>query len=135
MLDKIKFRINVSSGGLIGKSRRFLETFGVGANYYDVFDSPPLILLLQMASQIEGAKGIVTDKVAYYTWGCGNGAAIGTTEPEVVRDYYNSKGIRSKIGGTVIAQPEIDITSRCLDSTLDSKPYIISHKYTEEPLG
>jgi len=135
MLDKIKFRINVSSGGLIGKSRRFLEPFGVGANYYDVFDSPPLILLLQMASQIEGAKGIVTDKVAYYTWGCGNGAAIGTTEPEAVRDYYNSKGIRSKIGGTVIAQPEIDITSRCLDSTLDSKPHIISHKYTEEPLG
>ncbi|NIO44829.1 MAG: hypothetical protein GTN36_04750 [Candidatus Aenigmarchaeota archaeon] len=135
LLDKVKFRINVSSGGLIGKTRRLLEPVGLGANYHDVFGAPGLILLLQMSSRLEGTRGVVTDKVAYYTWGCGNGAAIGTEEPESIVDYYNSKGIRAKIGGVVIAQPEINITSKCLDSTLKSKPHIINHKYREKPLG
>lgn len=135
LADKIKFRINISSGGLIGKTRRFLEPFGMGADYSDVFESPELILLLQMASQVEVSKGVIPDQVAYYTWGCGNGAAIGTTDPDSVRDYYNANGIRAKIGGVVTAQPEISIVSRCLDSTLESKPYIIIHKYTEKHLG
>lgn len=135
LLDKIRFRINVSSGGIIGKNRRFLEPVEMGAKYYDVFDAPPLILLLQMASRVEEAKGVVTDKVAYYTWGCGNGAVIATTDPESVRDYYTSKGIRARIGGVVTEQHEINIVSKCLDSTLKSEPHVIRHKYTEEPLG
>ncbi len=134
LLDKINFRINVSSGGLIGKTRRLLEPFGMGADYSDVFDAPELILLLQMTSQVEGSKGTVPDKVAYYTWGCGNGAVIGTTDPVSVRDYYNRNGIRAKIGGVIKAQPEISVASRCLDSVL-GKQYVITHKYTEKPLG
>ncbi len=135
LLDKIKFRINVSSGGLIGKSRRLFEPFGIGASYSDVFEAPELILLLQMASQVEGSKGIVPDKVAYFTWGCGNGAVIGTTDADSVIEYYSANGIRAKVGGVITTQPQINITSRCLDSTLQNRPYIVTHKYTEEPLG
>lgn len=135
LLDKIKFRINISSGGLIGKTRRLLEPFGLGIDYHDVFDAPPLILLLQIASQVKEGRGVVTDKVAYYTWGCGNGTVICTTDPESVRDYYNTKGIRAKIGGVVTTRPEINIVSKCLESTLKREPLIINHKFIEDPLG
>jgi hypothetical protein len=135
LLGKVKFRINVSSGGLTGKTRRLLEPFGLGANYSDVFEAPNLILLLQMASQLEGSKGVVTDEVADFTWGCGIGAVIGTTDPDSIIAYYNSNGIRAKIGGIVTSQPEIRIASRCLDSVLKSQPYVITHKYTDPPLG
>ncbi len=135
ILGKIRFRINVSSGGLTGKTRRLLEPLGMGAAYSDVFDAPKLILLLQMASQIDGSKGSVPDDVAYYTWGCGNGAVIGTTDPVSVRDYYQSNGIRARIGGVVTALPEISIASRCIGSALQSGTYVITHRYTEKPLG
>lgn len=135
ILDKIKFRINVSSGGLMGKTRRLLEPLGVGAGYSDVFDAPKLVLLLQMASQIEGSKGVIPDEVAYYTWGCGNGAVIGTTDPVSVRDYYQSKGVQARIGGVVTASPAITIASRCLDSMLRGENYTVIHRYTERPLG
>lgn len=135
ILDKIKFRINVSSGGLMGKTRRLLEPLGVGAAYSDVFEAPKLILLLQMASQIEGSKGPIPDEIAYYTWGCGNGAVIGTTDPVSVRDYYQSNGIQARIGGVVTASPAITIASRCLDSILRGEKYIVAHRYTERPLG
>ncbi|MFH0889716.1 MAG: hypothetical protein V1836_01050 [Candidatus Aenigmatarchaeota archaeon] len=135
ILDKIKFRINVSSGGLIGKTRRLLEPLGIGADYSDVFDAPRLIPLLQMASRLESSKGLIPDDVAYYTWGCGNGAVIGTTDPVSVRDYYQDNDIRAKIGGVVKAYPGISVASRCLDSKLHSGQYVINHKYTEKPLG
>lgn len=135
LLDKIKFRINISSGGLIGKTRRLLEPLGLGADYSDVFEAPDLISLLQMASLVEESKGIVSDKVAYFTWGCGNGAVIGTTDPIPIIDYYKTNGIKAKIGGIVKQQPQIKITSKCLESTLQNESYTVSHRYTEEPLG
>jgi hypothetical protein len=88
-----------------------------------------------MSSQLEGSKGVVTDDVAYYTWGCGNGAVIGTTDPDSVRDYYMDNRIRAKIGGVVTAEPEISIASKCLDSIIAKEIYVITHKYTEKPLG
>ncbi len=135
LLGKVKFRINVSSGGLTGKTRRLLEPLELGADYSDVFEAPELVILLQMASQIKRSKGVITDQVAYYTWGCGNGAVIGTTDPDSIKDYYNSNGIRARTGGVTTARPEITIASKCLDSIVENRPYIISHKYTEEPLG
>jgi hypothetical protein len=135
LIDTINFRINVSSGGLFGKTRRLLEPFGIGANYSDVFDAPKLVLLLQMASQVETSRGVVPDEVAYYTWGCGNGAVIGTTDPKSVMNYYNSNGIRAKIGGITTKKSEINVMSKCLDSVLRDEPYMITHKYSEKPLG
>lgn len=134
LAEMIKFRVNISSGGLTGKTRRLLEPFGLGAHYSDPFDMPDLIMLLQMSSRIEGSRGIVPDEVAYYTWGCGQGAVIGTTDPDAVRGYYNSNGIKSKIVGVVTPRPEISISSRCLDSA-KNRPHVITHKYTEEPFG
>lgn len=134
--DTIKFRINVSSGGLFGKTRRLLEPLGLGADYTEnMFNAPDLVLLLQMASQLEDSKGKVPDEVAYYTWGCGIGAVIGTTDPEAVKKYYISKGIPAKIAGPVTDKPEINILSKCLDSKLMDKPHIIPHKYSDDPLG
>lgn len=135
LLNKVKFRINVSSGGLFGKTRRLLEPHALGVEYYDVFEAPDLILLLQMASQLEGSKGVIPDEVAYYTWGCGTGAVIGTTDPNAIAAYYNKKRIPAKIGGIVTTNPEIRIASKCLESTLRNKDYFITHKYTDKPLG
>ncbi len=134
LTEKVKFRVNISSGGLTGKTRRLLEPFGYGAVYANPFDMPDLIMLLQMASRIEGSRGLVPDEVAYYTWGCGQGAIIGTTDIDAVREYYDSNGIRARAIGSVISRPEIVISSKCLDSAR-SKSHMISHKYTEEPLG
>ncbi len=133
--NSIRFRINVSSDGLIGKTRRLLEPLGMGAVYTSVFDSPALITLVQMASRAEGSKGAIPDEVAYYTWGCGNGAVIGTTDHVSVRDYYQSNGIRARIGGVVTALPEISVASRCLDSALRSERYVVTHRYMDKPLG
>ncbi len=135
ILDTIKFRINVSSGGMIGKTSRFLEPFGVGANYSDVFEAPNLILLLQMASRLEGSKGVISDKIAYSTWGCGNGVVIGTTDPAAVIKYYGANGIRAKVGGCTTSEQEISITSKCLDSITGKGDHVINHKYTEKPTG
>lgn len=135
LLKTVKFRINVSSGGLIGKTRRLLEPFDLGADYNDVFDTPNLVLLLQMASRLEKSKGKVPDEVAYSTWGCGNGAVIGTTSPDAVVDYYNSKGIMAIIGGYVTDMPEVMVVSNGLDSLFADEPYIITHKYTDNLLG
>lgn len=135
LLDTIKFRVNVSSGGIIGKTRRSLERFRLGADYFDPFDAPPLTLIIQMASRIDGSKGIIPDEVAYYTWGCGNGAIIGTTHPDLVVDYYNKSGISAKAGGKIISAPEIRIRSKAFDSMQKTEPYILTHKYTDLPLG
>lgn len=135
LLEKVGLRINVSSGGLIGKSRRLLEPFNLGADFTDVFDAPELILLLQMASRLRTSKGIIPDKVAYYTWGCGNGAVVGTTEPESTVEYYRSKGISARVGGLIRREPRIMIVSKALDSKGEDKPHILTHEYTESPLG
>ncbi len=135
LLKKINFRINISSGGLFGKTRRLLKPHGLGADYLNVFEAPDLILLLQMASQLEDSKGVIPDEVAYYIWGCGTGAVIGTTEPDLVKEYYQDNGIPAKIGGVVTTNPEIRIASKGLDSILRNKDYFITHKYTDKPLG
>ncbi len=135
LLDSIKFRVNVSSGGIIGKTRRLLEPHGLGADYDKLFDAPELILLLQMASRTRDSKGIIPDLVAYYTWGCGNGAVIGTGLPDKIVEYYSKSGIRAKKAGTVIADLEIRIKSSCLDSKIETEPLIVTHRYSEAQLG
>lgn len=134
LIRKIAFAINVSSGGLIGKTRRLLEPLNLGANYINVFESPLLISLIQMASRIEESKGIIPDEVALSTWGCGTGKVVGTMFPDEIKDYYENNGLKSRIGGRITANPEITITSKCLDSMLQ-RPYVITHKYSEKPLG
>jgi len=135
LLDKVKFRINVSSGGLFGKTRRLLKPLGLGAEYSDVFKAPDLILLLQMASQL-GSKGVIPDEVAYYTWGCGTGAVIGTTDPDSICKYYNDNKIGAEFGGVVTPYQEIKIASRCLDAHMSGKEYMwIRHKHADKPLG
>lgn len=135
LLRAVKMRINVSSGGITGKTRRALEPFNLGADYFDLFRAPELTLILQMASRIGLAKGIIPDEVAYYTWGCGNGAIVGTTCPAQVVDYYAKHGISAKIGGIIIDSPEIRIGSKAFDSIQKGTSYVLIHKYTDEPLG
>jgi phosphoribosylaminoimidazole (AIR) synthetase len=135
LLDTIRFRVNASSGGLTGKTRRALEQSKLGADYFDLFDVPELILILQMASRVDGSEGMIPDEIAYYTWGCGNGAVVGTTHPEPVADYYRKSGILAKVGGKIIAAPEIRIRSRAFDSMQKAEPHILVHKYTELALG
>ena len=135
LLEKVGLRINISSGGLIGKSRRLLEPLNLGADFTDVFDAPELILLLQMASRLRTSKGVIPDKVAYYTWGCGNGAVVGTAEPESTVEYYRSKGIPARVGGLIRREPRVTIVSKALDSRGEDKPHILTHEYTESPLG
>lgn len=135
LLKKVNFSINVSSGGLIGKTRRLLEPHKLGAEYYDVFTAPDLVYLVQMASQCNGSKGVIPDEVAYSTWGCRTGKVIGTDEPELIKEHYIDNGINAKIGGVVTTNQEITIASKCLDAILRDKDYIIRHKYTEKPLG
>jgi phosphoribosylaminoimidazole (AIR) synthetase len=135
LLETIKLRVNVSSGGMIGKTRRAFEQAGLGADYFDLFDAPELILILQMASRVAGSKGLIPDQVAYYAWGCGNGSIIGTTCPNGVVDYYRGMGVSAKVGGVVTSVPEIKIRSRALDSIASGKPHILTHKYADAPLG
>jgi hypothetical protein len=135
LLKTINLRINVSSGGLIGKTRRLLEPLGLGAQYGNLFDAPQLILLLQMASRLEKSKGVIPDDVAYYTWGCGNGAVVGTEAMDQVLDYYKGKGIMARLGGFVTGSKEIVIGSRALDSMQQGGNLMITHNYTEKPLG
>lgn len=104
LLNKIRLRINVSSGGLVGKTRRALEPLGLGADYFAPFGFPELILLLEMSSRLKNSKGSITDEVSYYTWGCGNGSVIGTTDPMLLIKYYESKGIHAKLGGEIIKE-------------------------------
>jgi phosphoribosylaminoimidazole (AIR) synthetase len=135
LLDSIKFRVNISSGGILGKTRRALEPFKLGVDYFELFEAPALILILQMASRIEGSKGIIPDEVAYYTWGCGNGAIVGTTCPDQVVDYYRKSGIPAMASGKITAAPEIRLRSRAFDSMQVTGPHILIHKYTDKPLG
>lgn len=139
VLETVKFRINVSSGGLIGKTRRLLEPKGLGAFYFNTFNAPVLILILQMASELQSRenpeKGIVTDLSAYYTWGCGIGAVIGTTAPDTVKGYYDANGVRARVGGVVVNSPEICVVSKCLESTQHEKPHVLRHPYTDKPLA
>jgi phosphoribosylaminoimidazole (AIR) synthetase len=117
LLDSIQFRINVSSGGIVGKTERLLRPFNLGAEYKNLFDCPDLIKIIQMASYLPNPKGVMPDMQAYSTWGCGNGAVIGTTDPSRVALYYNKSGIEAKgNAGIVIMTPEIVISSRCLDA-------------------
>lgn len=133
---KINLRINVSSGGIIGKTQRGLEPYGVGADYYDVFEAPDLTLLIQMASHVKGTKGIIPDDVANGTGGNGTGAVVVTEEPDLIKEYYEENGIRAKIGGIITPNPEINMLSKCLDAILSGKDcYKITHKYTDPPLG
>jgi phosphoribosylaminoimidazole (AIR) synthetase len=135
LLETIKLRVNVSSGGIIGKTRRALEPLGLGAEYFALFEVPELILILQMASRLEGSKGVILDEVAYYTWGAGNGAIVGTTCPELVVDYYKKSGIRALVGGVVTNEPKIVIASRAFDSMqVDNRKPLI-HWYKDPPLG
>lgn len=133
LLETIKLRVNVSSGGITGKTMRALEPLNLGAEYLDLFEVPELTLILQMASRIDGSKGAIPDNVAYYTWGCGNGSIIGTTCPGAVVDYYRQAGIPAKIGGKIIKFPEIRILSRAFDSM--QSPIGLIHRYTDIPLG
>jgi len=135
LLETVKLRINVSGGGLIGKTQRALESLGLGAYYEDVFDLPDLIRIIQMSSRIKGSKGIVTDEVAYSTWGCGNGAVIGTGNPDEVIRYYTSNGIPAKHGGWVNSFHEVSIESRGYDSQINPEGLTIVHGYKDKPLG
>jgi phosphoribosylaminoimidazole (AIR) synthetase len=132
LLDTVKFRINVSSGGLIGKTERLLEPFELGAEYSDVYDTPNLVLLLQMATKLKDAKGEVPDEVAYSTWGCGVGAVIGTTDPDAVVDYYDKNGVMAMVGGYVTKDNNVTIKSTGLDSILQQEQdglLTIVHEY------
>jgi hypothetical protein len=88
-----------------------------------------------MSSRVAESKGTIPDEVAYYTWGCGNGAIVGTTQPESVAYYYRKSGIMAKAGGVITTSPEITIRSRAFDSMQQDKPLILTHKYTDSPLG
>jgi phosphoribosylaminoimidazole (AIR) synthetase len=136
VIEKISLRINVSSGGLFGKTRRLLEPLGLGAAYYDLFETPEFILILQLASRLNESKWIMPDEKAYYTFGCGTGAVIGTTNPIDVLEYYHNKGIIARLGGITIPTPHISISSTALDSKLKGfERHILVHTYTDQPLG
>ncbi len=134
LLASIRLRINVSSGGIVGKTRRVLEPLGLGAEYDNIFDAPMLILLLQMSSRLGNSKGVVTDRVSYHTWGCGTGAVIATTEPERIADYYRKNGVDAKVGGRITDDDGIRLWSRCFDS-MHSKPHVLDYRYSESPIG
>jgi hypothetical protein len=135
LLRKKLFSINISSGGVIGKSRRKLEPYGIGAEFYNLFEAPKLTFLIQMSSRLKESKGVVTDEVVYFTWGNGQGEIVATRDPMSFIQYYESKGLNARIGGILTTKPEISIVSRCLDSTLVKGPYVITHKYTQKQLG
>jgi len=135
LLDTIKLRVNVSSGGLIGKTRRALEPLKLGATYFDVFEAPPLTLILQMASRVKGSVGAIPDVVAYYTWGCGNGAIVGTTGPNDVLEYYRGAGVRAQGGGIVTKDQRVIVLSKAFDSMQRGNERTLIHNYSDKPLG
>ncbi len=134
--DSVKLVINVSSGGIFRKTRRALEPLGLGAEYESLFDCPELITLPQMASRSKNAgKGEIPNEVAYYTRGCGNGAIIGTTNPDGIAEYFERKGIRARKAGKITSKQEISISSRCLDAKQKAGKHTIVHMYSDKPLG
>jgi hypothetical protein len=143
--ETISFTVNISSGGIIGKTRRTLEPFGIGAFYSDLFDMPALPLLLQMASRLPKSVGVIDDLHAYYTWGCGTGQVVATTEPGSVIYYYQEESqkhgreeaITARIGGVTTDRPEIRLLSRGLDSyqAPHNEPLIIVHKHSDPAEG
>ena len=136
--ESILLKINISSGGLFGKTRRSLEPRGMGADYTSLFESPDHITLVQMASRLPNPKGMIPDKAAYFTWGCGNGLVIATSEPGKVARHYMKNGIRAKYAGTVNYQPRISICSSALDALMRDdhyKEYTLIHRYTEKQSG
>lgn len=135
IMETVKLKINVSSGGLVGKTRRCLEPMGIGAEYSNLFEAPDLVLLVQMSSRLRKSGGRISDEVSYHTWGCGVGYVIGTSDPEGVVAHYTGNGIRAVVGGSIIAEREIRVSSKGLDSMDVGGTQVLRYRYTDRPLG
>lgn len=94
--------IHVTGGGLAGRLRSYLNPRGLGAHINDPYIPGELFRYI-----ID--KGWVSMRTAYETWCMGNGFLIITPTPDDVMRELSSRGIASKVIGTVTDQQKVEI--------------------------
>jgi phosphoribosylformylglycinamidine cyclo-ligase len=96
---------HITGGGIPGKIGRMLKPSGLGAELYDLYDPPDIMLICQ-------ERGPVKDKEAYKTWGMGQGMMFATDEPDKVIGIAKEYGIEAKEAGEVIPEKIIRIENK-----------------------